>query len=169
MNYCGIDVAKRKHSAMIINAKSETVKQNFTFKNDRQGFDKLLHELGPFAEQLLIALEATGHYWLSLYEILTRTGYQVIVLNPLQVHAHQRSGIRKRKNDRIDSFWIADFARVSNPQAITQHATEKLQLRDLSRFRFCLTENMGNCKRKILSILDWFFPEHEKLFSDVFL
>lgn len=169
MNYCGIDVAKRKHSAMVINDKSETVKQNFTFKNDRQGFDTLLHELEPFAEQLLIALEATGHYWLSLYEVLTSTGYQVVVLNPLQVHAYQRSGIRKRKNDRIDSFWIADFARISNPQATKQQATELLQLRDLSRFRFRLTENMGNCKRKILSILDRVFPEYEKLFSNVFL
>lgn len=45
MNYCGIDVAKRKHSAMVLNEKSEVVKQNFTFKNDRQGFNKLLHEL----------------------------------------------------------------------------------------------------------------------------
>lgn len=169
MNYCGIDVAKRKHSAMVINDKSETVKQNFTFKNDRQGFDTLLHELEPFAEQLLIALEATGHYWLSLYEVLTSTGYQVVVLNPLQVHAYQRSGIRKRKNDRIDSFWIADFARISNPQATKQQATEHLQLRDLSRFRFRLTENMGNCKRRILSILDRVFPEYEKLFSNVFL
>lgn len=169
MNYCGIDVAKRKHSAMVLNTKSETVKQNFTFKNDRQGFDKLLQELEPFADQLLIALEATGHYWLSLYEVLTSTGYQVVVLNPLQVHAYQRSGIRKRKNDRIDSFWIADFARISNPQATQQQATEHLQLRELSRFRFRLTENMGNCKRKILSILDRVFPEYEKLFSNVFL
>ncbi len=108
---------------------------------------------------MLIALEATGHYWLSLYEVLTKVGHQVVVLNPLQVHAYQRSGIRKSKNDRIDSFWIADFARISNPEATPQQATEHLQLRDLSRFRFRLTENMGNCKRKILSILDRVFPE----------
>ena len=169
MNYCGIDIAKRKHSAMIINTKRETVKQNFTFKNDRQGFDQLLDELEPFAEELMIALEATGHYWLSLYEVLTTAGYQVVVLNPLQVHAYQRSGVRKRKNDRIDSYWIADFARISNPQATPQQAPEHLQLRDLSRFRFRLTENMGNCKRRILSILDRVFPEYENLFSNVFL
>ena len=95
--------------------------------------------------------------------------HPVVVLNPLQVHAYQRSGIRKRKNDRIDSFWIADFARISNLQATPQQATEHLQLRDLSRFRFRLTENMGNCKRRILSSLDRVFPEYEKLFSNVFL
>ena len=81
---------------MVINEKSNTVKQNFTFKNDHQGFDKLLHELGPYAEQLLIAVEATGHYWLSLYEVLTTAGYQVVALNLLQAHADQRSGTRMR-------------------------------------------------------------------------
>lgn len=169
MNYCGIDIGKRKHSAMIINARSETVKQNFTFRNDRQGFDKLMAELEPYAAQILIALEATGHYWLSLYEVLSSAGYQVVVLNPLQVNAYQRSGIRKRKNDRIDSFWIADFARISNAQASHQQTDDMRQLRELSRFRFRLTENMGNCKRRMISILDRVFPEYEKLFSNVFL
>jgi transposase len=169
MNYCGIDVGKRKHSAMIINDQSETVKQNFTFRNDRQGFDKLMAELEPYAAQIMIALEATGHYWLSLHEVLSSAGYPVVVLNPLQVNAYQRSGIRKRKNDRIDSFWIADFARISNAQATKQQTDDMRQLRELSRFRFRLTENMGNCKRRIISILDRVFPEYEKLFSNVFL
>ena len=70
MNYCGIDVAKRKHSAMVLDASGKTVRQNFTFSNDRQGFDKLLGELNPFKEAVMIALEATGHYWLALYTAL---------------------------------------------------------------------------------------------------
>ena len=47
MYYCGIDVAKRKHSALVLNEQSEIVQQNFTFKNDREGFDKLLATLKP--------------------------------------------------------------------------------------------------------------------------
>ncbi len=169
MYYCGIDVAKRKHSAMVLNEKAETQQQNFTFKNDRDGFDKLLSLLKPFSGELIVALEATGHYWLSLYECLSTANYPVVVLNPLQVHAYQRSGIRKRKNDRIDSFWIADYARVSNQEATVKQAPELMQLRDLTRFRFRLTENIGNCKRKLLTILDRVFPEYETLFSSVFL
>ncbi len=169
MYYCGIDVAKRKHSAMVLNEKAETQQQNFTFKNDRDGFDKLLSLLKPFSGELIAALEATGHYWLSLYECLSTANYPVVVLNPLQVHAYQRSGIRKRKNDRIDSFWIADYARVSNQEATVKQAPELMQLRDLTRFRFRLTENIGNCKRKLLTILDRVFPEYETLFSSVFL
>lgn len=169
MYYCGIDVAKRKHSALVLNERAETVHQNFTFSNDREGFDKLLAALAPFCGELTVALEATGHYWLSLYECLSAANHPVVVLNPLQVHAYQRSGIRKRKNDRIDSFWIADYARVSNNQATDLMATEFLQLRDLTRFRLRLRENIGNCKRKLLSILDRVFPEYETLFSSVFL
>ena len=169
MYYCGIDVAKRKHSAMVLNEQAETVQQNFTFGNDREGFDKLLAALAPFSGELTVALEATGHYWLSLYACLAAANHPVVVLNPLQVHAYQRSGIRKRKNDRIDAFWIADYARVSNSQATDLMAPEFLQLRDLTRFRLRLTENIGDSKRKLLSILDRVFPEYEKLFSSVFL
>lgn len=169
MYYCGIDVAKRKHSAMVLNERSETVQQNFTFANDREGFDKLLSTLEPLRGEVLVALEATGHYWLSLYECLAQADYPVVVLNPLQVHAYQRSGVRKRKNDRIDSFWIADYARISNGQASEQAAPALLQLRDLTRFRTRLRENIGDCKRKLLSILDRVFPEYERLFSSVFL
>jgi transposase len=169
MYYCGIDVAKRKHSAMVLNEEAETVKQNFTFRNNREGFDKLLAALAPFTGELVVALEATGHYWLSLYECLAEAKHPVVVLNPLQVHAYQRSGVRKRKNDRIDAFWIADYARISNSQATDQAAPELLQLRDLTRFRLRLRENIGDCKRKLLSILDRVFPEYETLFSDVFL
>ena len=35
MYCCGMGVAKRKHSAMIINEKSETFKQKYIFKNVR--------------------------------------------------------------------------------------------------------------------------------------
>jgi len=169
MYYCGIDVAKRKHSAMVLNEQAETVQQNFTFRNDRAGFEKLLSKLAPFSGQAVVALEATGHYWLSLYEYLSKADYPVVVLNPLQVHAYQRSGVRKRKNDRIDAFWIADYARISNRSATVQSAPQLMQLRELTRFRFRLRENTGDIKRKLLAILDRVFPEYESLFSNVFL
>ncbi len=71
--------------------------------------------------------------------------------------------------DRIDSFWIADYARISNSQATEQAVPQLLELRDLTRLRLRLRENIGDCKRKLLSILDRVFPEYETLFSDVFL
>ena len=44
-----------------------------------------------------------------------------------------------------------------------------MQLRELSSFRFRLTEQVGDLKRKLLTILDRVFPEYEHQFSSVFL
>ena len=44
-----------------------------------------------------------------------------------------------------------------------------LQLRELTRFRWTLVDQVGDAKRRILTILDRVFPEYETLFSDVFI
>ena len=169
MFYCGIDVAKRKHAVLVVDDKGQVVKPAFMFENNRQGFDELLSMLSALSGSVTIGLEATGHYWLALFDTLTGQGYEVIVLNPLQVAAYRRSGVRKVKTDRTDAFWVADFIRIANPSPTRQDLPTILQLRELSRFRFCLTEQIGDIKRKIISILDRVFPEYETLFSNVFL
>ena len=90
-------------------------------------------------------------------------------MNALQIHAYRKSGIRKRKNDQYDAFWIADYIRVSQQQPLTTPQPELLQLRELTRFRASLTQQMSDCKRKIISILDRVFPEYERFFSSIFI
>lgn len=169
MYYCGIDVAKRKHAVGLLTEQGHLHKPVFAVDNTRSGLDKLVQELSILEGSVWIGLEATGHYWLSLYDVLTSQGYPVVVLNPLQVSAYRKSGVRKVKNDRTDAVWIADFVRVSNLQASRQDIPVLLQLRELSRFRYWLVDQMGDCKRKLLTILDRVFPEYESLFSSVFL
>jgi transposase len=169
MYYCGIDVAKRKHAVGLLTEQGQLHKPVFVVDNTRPGLEKLVQELSMLEGSVFIGLEATGHYWLSLYDVLTSQGYPVVVLNPLQVSAYRKSGVRKVKNDRTDAVWIADFVRVSNLQASSQDIPVLLQLRELSRFRYWLVDQMGDCKRKLLTILDRVFPEYESLFSSVFL
>lgn len=130
--------------------------------------ETLLAELKPLGE-VRIGLEATGHYWLVLYDVLTRNGYSVSVINPMQIAAYRKSGLRKVKNDSTDAVWIADFLRISNAPTSIQEIPILMQLRELTRFRFWLLEQIGDCKRKLLTILDRVFPEYEKIFSNVFL
>jgi transposase len=169
MFYGGIDIAKHKHSVSLMNEQGQTLKAVFTITNTRTGFDQLLAELQVLNGSVTVGLEATGHYWLALYDHLTRQGYPVIVLNPLQVAAYRKSGVRKVKSDATDAVWIADYIRIANLPPSEQNLPVLLQLRELSRFRFRLTEQMGDLKRKLLTILDRVFPEYEHLFSSVFL
>ena len=169
--YMGIDVAKRKHQAMVMNATGDTLIKAFPVTNDRQGVDSLLERLDQVKDPVEIGLEATGHYWLSLFEQLTNAGHIVHVLNPLQVHAYQRSGIRRRKTDSIDAEWIADFVRIGgarhtvDPQSMPIY----MELRQLSRFRFSLTDQIGDAKKRIITVLDRVFPEYERIFSSIFI
>jgi len=168
MNYCGIDVAKRKHAVVILDERGQVLRPVFEIDNSQAGLQGLLTELALF-EEIQIGLEATGHYWLSLYEVLTEHGYPITVINPLQVSAYRKSGLRKVKNDKSDAVWIADFLRISQAPATSQEIPALLQLRELSRFRLRLSEQIGTCKRKVLTILDKVFPEYESLFSSVFV
>ena len=137
--YCGIDIGKRKHTLLFLDHTGHVVRPAFPLLNTRSGFDRLIQELQNLDGAVAIAVEATGHYWLSLYESLTSQGFDVVVLNPLQVHAYHRSGVRKCKNDRGDAFWIADFLRIAQPQPTSASLPTLLQLRELARFRYGLT------------------------------
>jgi transposase len=169
MYYCGIDVAKRQHAVAFVNEKGQLMQRPLMIENTRAGFDQLRQALVGLSQPVLIGLEATGHYWWALYDELTRSGYPVVVLNALQVHAFRQSGVRKVKTDRTDAVWIAEFLRFSQPAPAQPTTPLFLQLKDLSRFRYHLSAQIGDCKRKLLSILDRVFPEYETLFSSVFL
>ena len=169
MYYCGIDVAKHKHTSVIIDQDGQQQGKALNIQNERKGIEQLEQQLAGCCGAVEIGLEATGHYWLALYDQLTRRGYPVAVLNPLQVKAYRRIDLRKRKTDPVDAYWIADFVRFAHPSATPEQVPTLMQLKELSRFRFRLVEQIGDCKRKIITILDRVFPEYESLFSDVFL
>jgi transposase len=167
--YVGIDVAKRAHTCVVLDAQGQVIQSPFSISNDRVGIEQLLGRLAELGEAVELGLESTGHYWLALFDQLCHAGYVVRVLNPLQVHAFQRSGVRKRKTDTVDAVWIADFIRVSNTLTAPPRVDVYLQLRQLARFRFSLVDQIGDAKRRALAVLDQVFPEYETLFSNVFI
>lgn len=169
MFYCGIDVAKHKHAVVILDDDGQVHKAVFETENTRSGMDRLLAELNPWGQDVCIGLEATGHYWFALFDVLTQKGYPVSVINPLQIAAYRKSGLRKVKNDRTDAVWIADFLRIKHLPASNRDLPTILQLRELTRFHVWLSMQVGDCKRKLLTVLDRVFPEYEDLFSNVFV
>jgi transposase len=165
----GIDIAKRSHEACVLDASGHTVGQPFKFPSSRIGADKLVSILRKLDGSATIALEASGHYWQGLYHHLVGEGFPVVVANPLQTDAYRSTGVRKVKNDRRDAFVIADFLRIGRVQANYIPGEVVMQLRELTRFRMDLEDQIGDAKRRILTVLDRVFPEYPTLFSDVFI
>lgn len=167
--YAGIDIAKRAHQMVIVDAQGQMFGKALTIANTHSGFSACLTSLRTLPDTVYVALEATGPYWLALYEHLTRAGFTVQVFNPLQVHAYRKTGVRLTKTDRRDAFWIANFLRIGGSAATLSPNKQLLQLRELTRFRWNLIDHIGDNKRRVLNVLDRIFPEYETLFSDVFL
>lgn len=65
MHYCGIDIAKYKHEATVIDGAGKALLDSISFSNTKEGCEKLLslfERLHIPREELLIGMEATGHY-----------------------------------------------------------------------------------------------------------
>ena len=108
--YCGIDIAKCNHVASVIDAEGKPLLDSITSTNMQEGCGKSFSFFGRLninKETVIIGMEATGHYWLSVYEYLTEQGYDVRVINPIQSDAFRKMYICQTKNDSKDSFIIA--------------------------------------------------------------
>jgi transposase len=168
----GIDVGKRKHAATALTPNGEMTAQLASFPNTRQGIDLLEKELlrkagGP--GKVLVAMEATGHYWMCLYHELTRRGYECIVLNPVQTNAHVRAKIRKNRNDRIDSEGIARLVLAGEARATRVPNEKTAELRLWVRHRGRLLKAAGNMERFAHTLVDRVFPEYADVLSNPFL
>ena len=171
MHYCGIDIAKYNHEASVIDDTGKALIDSISFSNSQDGCEKLLHlfeRLSVSDDDLLIGMEATGHYWLSVYGYLTEMGYDVKVINPIQSDAFRRMYIRQTKNDSKDSFIIAQIMRFGQYSSTTLSEEAIVAMRQLSRYRLSLVDSCGDCKRRVIALLDQVFPEYDRLFSDTF-
>lgn len=171
MYYCGIDIAKHKHEASVIDQDGKALLDSISFANSREGCEKVLALLDRCEvrrEEVVIGMEATGHYWLSVHAFLLEQGYDVKVINPIQSEAFRRMYIRQTKNDSKDSFIIAQIMRFGQFSATNLSEETIVALRQLSRYRVALVDSCGDCKRRVIALLDQVFPEYDSLFSDTF-
>lgn len=167
--YLGIDIGKNTHVASLVDDKKKVIFKAFSFSNSIDGAESLILKLETFKNELEVGMEATGHYWLSLYSYLVEKNFTVRVINPIQTDGW-RCGveIRKRKTDIIDSLLIADLLRYGDFVDTSLSNEDYLSLRNLSRFRSYLISSIGDLKRKTIALLDQVFPEYASSFSNIF-
>ena len=170
MFFLGIDIAKHNHVASLIDDNGNSIFKAYSFSNSSNGADSLIDKLKKYStDDIIIGMEATGHYWLALYSYLLEKDFNIIVINPIQTDAWRHAtDIRKRKTDSSDSVLIADFIRFGNFQNSSIADEKYLNLRNMTRFRHSLIEQIGDLKRKIIANLDLVFPEYSSYFSDIF-
>lgn len=158
MHFAGIDIASATHVIAIVDSDSAVVLKATPFAEDALGYEKLLGLLGASSD-LLIAMEATGHYWKNLFATLAAAGYRVALLNPLRTHRFASEELARTKTDAIDALGLARFAAQKRPApaGLPDSATE--ELRELVRLRARLTQDFGDRVRQLHRLVDLGFPE----------
>lgn len=172
MIYAGVDIAKMDHVIGAVDETGAEAARPMKFKNSEAGFERCIAWLESVAESeddVFVGMEATGHYWKACFAYLMAAGYRVCVVNPMQVHAMRKlkslSGV---KNDRIDSWLIAETLRQGDYDE-TRLATDEVQaLKQLTRYHQGLKQELAAVKTQAICVLDAYFPEYAALFSDMF-
>ena len=155
----------------MIDENAKNLFKAFSFSNTTDGANGLLEKLSVYTDcdNVEVGMEATDHYWLSIYSFLIEKGFTVHVVNPIQTDGWRKgTEIRKRKTDIIDSVLIADLIRYGDFDETSLSDEEMLSLRNLSRFRNYLVSSIGDLKRKVICVLDQVFPEYQSAFSNIF-
>ena len=158
MRFAGIDIASETHVLAVVNAEGAVELRPIPFGEDAAGYQKVLDLLSTPGE-VLIAMEATGHYWKNLFAALAAAGHNVALINPLRTHRFASEDLERTKTDAIDALGIARFAAQKRPPPtrLPDAATE--ELRELVRLRERLLQDFGDRVRQLHRLVDLGFPE----------
>jgi transposase len=167
--FCGIDIGKYKHAACILDAQGQVLAR-LRFANDAPGFATLHQRLQEHGREqdVLVGMEATGHYWYALHDQVGRWHYPQIVLNPLQTSRQVKNAIRKHKSDPRDAQHITTLLKSGEGKPAVIPGEKAMTCRQVTRLWYALMGQRTRIKLLLHAKLDWVWPEFETYFGHSF-
>lgn len=158
MRFAGIDIASETHVVAVVDEDSQPLVGPTSFREDAAGYARLRELLGS-PQDVLIAMEATGHYWQNLFTFLTAEGFTLALLNPLRTRRFADEDLKRTKTDAIDALGIARFAAQKRPAATRLPDSTTQELREMVRLRARLQQDFDDRVRQLHRLVDLGFPE----------
>ena len=136
-NCAGIDIGSREHWVAVNPQRCEPSVRGFsTFTDDLQKLADWLQSL----EVDCVAMEATGVYWIPLYEVLDRLGFDVYLVN-----ARATRQVSGRKSDVLDCQWIRQLMSHGLLSSAFRPADTICALRSYVRQRATKVQDQSRC------------------------
>jgi transposase len=135
VNVAGIDCGSAEHYVAVPVDRDARPVQSF------QTFTADLYRLADWLKACRVtsvAMEATGVYWIPVYEILEARGFTVLLVN-----ARQLKNVPGRKSDVSDCEWIRDLHSVGLLRGSFRPPDAIVMLRGYLRHRQTLIETAG--------------------------
>lgn len=173
--FIGIDIGSRINVVSAIDFNQEFFIRMKSIPNAQGGAEILEDMIADVLDKnhrfryVIIGLESTGFYGvhiansLSTCEKLAPFSTHVYCLNPKEVANYKASFNSLDKNDGIDSFVIADFARVGRITIKPWRGSQYLALQRLTRHRLHISECIAREKTYLLNNVFLKFSEFAML------
>jgi len=138
MYYAGLDVASKGSFAYVRDRRGNKVESGEILTN-RKSIKSFFEKYTD--KKAIVAVEASGSTrW--IYDLLTRMGIDVYVVNPNKVKAIADS---KRKTDKIDAKILSELLRINAlPERVHMAQGQARQLRDLIQARHQVIKGYTN-------------------------
>ncbi len=156
---CGIDI----HQAFLM-----ATMLDLAGTKDTRRFSTCVEDLLNLREWLVenkcqrVAIESTGIYWIPTYTLLEGK-VETIVANPLQI-----KNIHRRKNDILDSEWIAEICLNGQIKPSYVPPKEIREIRELTRSHVKLTQVRTSFKNRVHKVLSRAGIHISGVISDIF-
>ena len=167
----GIDPAKAKHQATILDHRGLLIGKSFTFSNSLCSYHSFLKKVklqtaDVNAENIVFAIETSCNLWITLTHFLRKQGYEVLLVSPLSTK-HSRPMINHdfSRTDPKDALLIASNAQRGHFDFYREYSDEIRAMHSLSITYDKLRHNLVQQRNRIHALLDRCFPEFLKEFA----
>ena len=168
----GIDVGKDKHHAFVGTARGICLFKKMVFKNNLDGFARLLATVDQLKtqnclEKIVYGLEPTGNYHKPLARHLISSGCNVVLVTGQAVkNNRQLIDGRWDKNDTKDAANVADLVSRGRCLYYDCPSPQINELRGLLSLRRRLKREEHSLRMRIRNnLLAQYFPEMDKFYS----
>ena len=164
--FVGVDIGKSFHCAAAINGRGNVLLKPVKVLASAEGFAAFEARLRQLNDKTFVLIEASGHYWMSLWRFLLERDWQVQVFNPVLSSKNARTYLRGRKTDADDALFIARTVRDGDfiPLQPGNEDTEQLKL--VCQQRRLVSHELTNAKRRLTGLIDLGFPEFSRHFDN---
>ena len=162
-NCCGLDVHKQTIAACLI---SES--EDGTVSQQKRIFGTMTQQLRELAQWLAeakvtaVAMEATGIYWVPVWNVLEPYGFELLLINPEHYKA-----VRGKKTDLKDGTRIAELLQDGRLAGSYVPPVAIRVLRDLTRYRTKLVQYQSSIANRIQRLLEQCNVKLASVASDV--
>ena len=183
--FIGVDVALKGNQFCVMNF-DQHIYFNLKFPNNPEGNDMVINKIKDiedkfFFEKVIIVMESTGMYsfhpacFFSSNEYLNNFHTEVYQINACDFDKYKKSFHDLEKEDGIDAYVLADFARVGRTKGLYPFkGSQYIALQRLTRQRYHICKELVREKTYILTNLYLSFSglislnKNEMPFSDLF-